>query len=97
MATPSLKAFKPLGDRVLVNVHKPDEHPTIIRPVGYENTDKHRKATIVSIGTKVSGLKNRDVIIIPAGAGHEVEILNKTTKQKVKYRLLREHEIIAKV
>jgi co-chaperonin GroES (HSP10) len=89
MATPSLKAFKPLGDRVLVIVHKPDEHPTLIRPVGYEDPDKHRKATIVSLGTKAKGLKNRDVIIIPTNAGHDVEV------NGFKYRLLRVHEIVA--
>jgi len=93
MATPSLKAFKPLGDRVLVIVHKPEHESSIIRPIGCEDPIKHARATIVSTGKKVDPkeVKNRDVVIIPKEVGHDI-IVNGST-----YRLLRVIDIIAKI
>jgi co-chaperonin GroES (HSP10) len=84
----SMKAFKPMGDRLLLLVHKPDDE-LLIQPIGYEKHN-HVKATVVSIGSKVLYLKNRDVVIIQQQSGTDIVINNVT------YRLIRENEIIAK-
>lgn len=86
----NIKALRPLGDRVLVNVHKEESDSPIIMPIGYSPPGvAYSRATVVSRGTFATKVKNRDVVIIEKNAGTEVEVKNHI------YRLLRETEIVA--
>ena len=93
MATPNLKAYRPLSNYLLVNVHKTTEKSPIIRPVGYIGSSKELvRATIVSRGTLVSREhKNRDVILIVEGVGKE-KVVNGFT-----FHEIRETDIISTI
>ena len=87
----NLKSFRPVGNYVLVNVQKVTPESSLIQPIGYKQLGVHVKAVVVSKGTFVTDVKNRDVVLIPEKAGSEIVV------KGVSYRLVRVNEIIATV
>lgn len=89
MATPNLKKFRPLGNRLLVNVHKVEDDSPLIMPIGYVSNPKELvKATIVSRGSQVSKqFQNRGVVLIMQSVGTEQEV------NGFMFRVIRETDI----
>lgn len=87
----NLKSFRPVGNYVLVNVQKMEPTSSLIQPIGFNKLGVHVRAVVVSKGTFVKDVRNRDVVLIPEKAGSEIIV------KGVSYRLVRVNEIIATV
>jgi co-chaperonin GroES (HSP10) len=89
MAVMSMKRFRPLGNFVLVNPHKTESASPIIAPPGAKPVNAFIRATIVSKGSNVQEVNNRDVVLLPESVGQPIIIDN------FQYKLVRIQDIIA--
>jgi len=74
MGVMNLKKFRPLGNRLLVNPQRklsPDS--PIIIPL-HARQELLWRAVVVSKGSYVTGIKNRDVVIYAEKAGVPIEV-----------------------
>ena len=86
----NIKRFRCLGNRLLVNPQRAENESTIIRPIGAQEAELWR-GVVVSKGSAVHGLKNRDVVLYFKKTGMPIEINGHA------FVLLRLHDILGKI